>query len=178
MRSLVVAAALLAGTVGLAACGDTSDTATSASTASTTAASSPTSEHDAPTSSSTDSATGTSTITTTLVNGKPHFASPEDAMTYLTAAWNADNITDLKHVTDPSARGALDDMHSVATNLRLDRCEEDVERGDYTCYFDHDYPPHASTTMEMEDMTTGHAVFIVGPADTPGWYMTVLESCS
>jgi hypothetical protein len=99
-------------------------------------------------------------------------------MTYLADAWNRNDLTDLKHVTDPSARDALNDMHHVAVNLRLDRCELNQDRGDYTCYFDHDYPPHASTTMEMDDPMTGHAVFTVGPAATPGWYMTVLESCS
>jgi hypothetical protein len=176
MRSFVVVAALLAGTVGLAACGDDSTTAGSTGGSSTTEA--PSSSSSAPVDDATTSTAEASTITTTLVNGKPHFATPEDAMTYLTIAWNADDETDLKHVTDPSARDELDAMHQVATNLRLDRCEENVERGDYTCYFDHDYPPHASTTMAMEDMTTGHAVFTVGPADTPGWYMTVLESCS
>jgi hypothetical protein len=118
-----------------------------------------------------------STITTTMVDGKPHFGSPEDAMTYLADAWNADDVVSLKHVTDPSARDELNAMHSVATNLRLDSCEKNPE-GDYTCTFDHDYPPHASTTVEMDDPHTGHAVFLVGPADTPGWYMTVFESCS
>lgn len=175
MRRLVIAVALLAGTVGLAACGDDSPSASSSSTSSTHAGHGTTS---APSSSTSATGAASSTITTTLVNGKPHFASPEDAMTYLTVAWNDENLVDLKHVTDPSARQALDDMHQVATNLRLDRCEQREDVGDYSCYFDHDYPPHASTTMEMEDMTTGHAVFIVGPADTPGWYMTVLESCS
>ncbi len=32
--------------------------------------------------------------------------------------------------------------------------------------------------MAMADTQTGHAMFLVGPADTPGWYMTVFESCS
>jgi hypothetical protein len=98
-------------------------------------------------------------------------------MRYLAVAWNAKDLTSLKHVTDPSARVELDDMHSVAVNLRLDRCERNPA-GDYTCYFDHDYPAHASTTMAMGDPMEGHAVFLVGPADDPGWYMTVFESCS
>lgn len=84
----------------------------------------------------------------------------------------------LKHATDPSARDELDAMHQVATNLRLDRCEFNADPGDYTCYFDHDFPAHASTTLPVDDPQMGHAVFTVGPADTPGWYITVLESCS
>jgi hypothetical protein len=69
-------------------------------------------------------------------------------------------------------------MHGVAINLRLNHCDKN-DAGDYTCYFDHDFPPHPSTTMALEHAgATGEAVFLVGPADTPGWYMTVFESCS
>jgi len=164
-------------TTALAACGKDEPTSTAATTSSSTSSSSSSSSSmgSSTTSSTADRA---STITTTLVNGKPHFGSPEDAMTYLADAWNRNDLTDLKHVTDPSARGALDDMHKVAVNLRLNHCELNKDRGDYTCYFDHDYPAHASTTMAMDDPLMGHAVFTVGPAATPGWYMTVLESCS
>lgn len=99
-------------------------------------------------------------------------------MRYLAAAWNADDVVSLKHVTNPSARDELDAMHGVAVNLRLKRCDHNPI-GDYTCYFAHDYPPHPSTTMPLEhEGHTGEAVFLVGPADTPGWYMTVFESCS
>ena len=118
------------------------------------------------------------TFNTTVVNGKPHFATPEDAMRFLAEAWNTRDLVNLKHVTDPGARDELDAMHGVAVNLRLNHCEKQPE-GDYLCHFDHDYPPHASTTMPEEHAgTMGEAVFRVGPADTPGWYMTVFESCS
>jgi hypothetical protein len=118
------------------------------------------------------------TFDTTLVNGKPHFATPEDAMRFLADAWNRDDTVNLKHVTDPGARDELETMHGVAVNLRLNHCDKNPE-GDYMCHFDHDYPPHASTTMPEHDAgPTGEAVFRVGPADTPGWYMTVFESCS
>jgi hypothetical protein len=104
----------------------------------------------------------------------PHFDTPEAAMTYLAVAWNANDIVSLRHVTNPAARSQLDDMHKVAVNLRLDRCEPRQGLGDYTCYFTHDYPAGTPTTMAGG---TGHAVFLVGPADTPGWYMTVFQSC-
>ena len=127
----------------------------------------------------TTTAAHANTFNTTVVNGKPHFATPEDAMRFLAAAWNKRDTVNLKHVTDPGARDELDAMHGVAVNLRLNHCDKNVDKGDYTCYFDHDYPPHASTTMpEHHDGTMGQAVFLVGPADTPGWYMTVFESCS
>jgi hypothetical protein len=135
--------------------------------------------------------TSASSPTTSTTAASPHFDTPEAAMRYLADAWNRGDLVSLKHVTDPSARQQLDDMHEVAVNLRLDHCEKNPG-GDYTCFFDHDYPAHASTTVNMDsgemsgmDMpaggeasTGGHAVFLVGPADTPGWYMTVLESCS
>jgi hypothetical protein len=127
---------------------------------------------------STTHAAAQSTFTTTLVNGKPHFATAEDAMRFLADAWNRDDIVNLKHVTDPGARDELETMHGVAVNLRLNHCVAQPE-GDYLCHFDHDYPPHASTTMvEEHHGATGEAIFRVGPADTPGWYMTVFESCS
>lgn len=111
--------------------------------------------------------------------GKPHFDTPDAAMRYLAAAWNANDLVKLKHVTDPSARDQLNAMHGVAINLRLDHCDFNDGRGDYTCHFDHDFPPHASTTMAIDHANApGEAVFVVGPADTPGWYMTVFESCS
>jgi hypothetical protein len=118
------------------------------------------------------------TFDTTLVNGKPHFATPEEAMRFLADAWNRNDIVNLKHVTDVNARDELEAMHGVAVNLRLNHCDKNPE-GDYMCHFDHDYPRHASTTMpEDHPGAKGEAVFRVGPADTPGWYMTVFESCS
>ncbi len=172
VRTLSAALVAIALPLALAACGNDQPTTTAASTSSSGATTTLGPHGSSPTT------FDVRTITTTLVDGKPHFATPEDAMRYLADAWNRNDLTDLKHVTNPAARGALDDMHKVAVDLRLDHCTENVGRGDYECYFDHDYPPHASTTMKMDDPVTGHAEFTVGPASTPGWYMTVLESCS
>jgi hypothetical protein len=123
-------------------------------------------------------ARASSTLVTTLVNGKPHFASPQDAMRFLADAWNRDDLVSLKHVTNPAARDELDAMHGVATNLQLKRCDKNPI-GDYTCFFAHDYPVRPSTTAPLSHHgDRGEAVFLVGPADTPGWYMTVFESCS
>jgi hypothetical protein len=131
--------------------------------------------HPSTTARASDDADDSGTATTVA---KPHFDTPEAAMRYLAAAWNANDLVSLKHVTNPSARDELDAMHGVATNLRLNHCDKNPI-GDYSCHFDHDYPPHPSTTMPLEhEGKTGEAVFLVGPADTPGWYMTVFESCS
>ena len=160
MRRLLAVVALLA----LGACGGKaakSDVHATGSAATTTTA----------------AATAATTFDTTMVNGKPHFKTPEEAMRFLADAWNRNDLVNLKHVTDPSARDQLNAMHGEANNLRLNHCEQQPA-GDYQCYFDHDYPPHASTTVALAaGKTTGQAVFLVGPATTPGWYMTVFESC-
>jgi hypothetical protein len=91
-------------------------------------------------------------------------------MTYLAVAWNNNDMVSLGHVTNPAARSELKAMHSEATNLRLTKCVGRPQ-GDYECFFAHDYPEALHKTG------TGQAVFLVGPALTPGWYMTVFESC-
>ena len=94
-------------------------------------------------------------------------------MTYLTQAWNAHDLVAERHVTDPAARVLLDSMRSEAVNLRLDHCTKRPQ-GDYECHFHHDYPADTPTTIVGG---VGEAVFLVGPADAPGWYMTVFVSC-
>jgi hypothetical protein len=103
----------------------------------------------------------------------PHFDTPPAAMTYLAAAWNSHDIVDLDHVTNPAARAQLVAMHSEAVNLRLDHCTGRPQ-GDYLCYFNHDYPASTATTLPGGQ---GQMVVLVGPARTPGWYMTVFVSC-
>ena len=101
----------------------------------------------------------------------PHFDTPEAAMRYLATAWNENDLVSLRHVTDPDGRRHLDEMRAEAVDLRLDRCEANPE-GDYTCFFDHDYPDgHVPTGAH------GEAAVLVGPADTPGWYMTTFKYC-
>ena len=151
------------------ACGSSSHVAVQSSGSTSTSVSS----------SSTTASTTTSSTGVPDLGPHPHFDTPEAAMKYLAAAWNAKDLTAEKHVTDPGARVQLDDMRNEAVNLRFDRCEphkDDVgtDLGDYVCHFAHDYPPNTSTTMAGG---IGEAYVLVGPADTPGWYMTVFASC-
>jgi hypothetical protein len=95
-------------------------------------------------------------------------------MDYLAEAWNAKDLVALRHVTNPAARDQLNAMHAEATNLRLEHCDARQGQGDYVCYFRHDYPVGTPTTMAGG---VGQAVFLVGPAQTPGWYMTVFQRC-
>ena len=100
------------------------------------------------------------------------FATPEAAMRFLASAFNRGDTADLRRVTTPSAREALQEMHGEAVNLRLGRCTRQPA-GDYRCTFVHDYP----RALRKPAAAHGAATFTVGPADKPGWYMTVLESC-
>jgi len=91
-------------------------------------------------------------------------------MVYLANAYNAGDLTALHHVTEPRAFNRLMSMRSDALNLRLKYCTPNP-RGDFTCYFRHDFP--------VSEHKTGHgqAVFIAAPALNPGWYMYQFQSC-
>lgn len=99
-----------------------------------------------------------------------HFDSPQAAMIYLADAYNAGDLTALHHVTDPRAFGRLMSMRPDAINLRLKYCTPNP-RGDFTCYFQHDFPASEHKTGY------GQAVFIAAPALNPGWYMYQFQSC-
>jgi hypothetical protein len=97
-------------------------------------------------------------------------------MTCLATAWNANNMADLKHVTQGTARELLLAMHREAVNLRLDSCAlRKGGNGDYLCTFSHDYP----TWFPVKDRKghTGEAQFIAAPSSSVGWYMYAYESC-
>jgi hypothetical protein len=102
----------------------------------------------------------------------PHFDTPEAAMRYLATAWNAMDMTSLKHVTDPNARQLLIDMYREAADLKLDHCTFTKARGDYECFFTHGFPKGYKSKGPV-----GTAEFTVGPADRPGWYMTYFVDC-
>ena len=91
-------------------------------------------------------------------------------MTYLADAYNAGDLTALHRVTEPRAFSRLMSMRSDALNLKLKDCTPNP-RGDYTCYFRHDFPASEHKTGH------GQAVFIAAPALNPGWYMYQFQSC-
>ena len=107
----------------------------------------------------------------------PHFDPPQAAMRYVAAAWNAHDLADLKHVTDPSARAGLHTMRSEAVRLALGHCDKQPA-GDYYCTFTHEYPNANVQRLEETDGNgIGHAYFLAAPADGPGWYMTGFQGC-
>jgi predicted lipid-binding transport protein (Tim44 family) len=179
-RSLLGVAAGLAVALAAAGCGDgRSSPATAAPTsvvapapltsATTPPAPAPPSASSAP---STAPSSAPSSAESTAPAPKPgvHFATPEAAMRYLTAAYNRNDLPALKKVTNPPARAALLEMRQEATNLQLTGCSLQP-RGDYVCSFRHDFPEHRHRAGH------GQATFLAAPADKPGWYMTVLLDC-
>ena len=116
------------------------------------------------------------TVTIADSSVRPHFTTPEAAMRYLAAAWNANDMTALKHVTQGTARMLLMGMKTEAVNLRLDHCElRDGGNGDYLCHFVHDYPK--SYPAKLRQGAHGTSEFIAAPSASVGWYMYAYEGC-
>ena len=101
----------------------------------------------------------------------PHFISPESAMTYLAAAFDSGNTAALHAVTTPASYQELTQMWPEQVNLQLQYCTADANRGDYHCYFSHDYPASLGKSGH------GASTMLVAPADNPGWYMYTLVEC-
>jgi hypothetical protein len=101
---------------------------------------------------------------------RQHFGTPQQAMTYLAAAYNRDDVAALHYVTTPAAFQNLMAMRSEAVNLQLRYCSP-TGHGDYTCYFRHDYP------KSLHRQGHGSSEFIAAPALTQGWYMYFFEDC-
>jgi hypothetical protein len=110
--------------------------------------------------------------------GAPHFDTPDAAMTYLAAAWNAGDVREVDFVSDPAGRAQLDSMAAVMVHLRFKSCTSNPG-GDYTCYLMHDVFPSSSPTTYPNPMgyPPGEAVFTVAPATGPGWYLTQVIHC-
>ncbi len=100
----------------------------------------------------------------------PHFDTPQAAMTYLAAAYNRNDTAALHKVTEPRAFRLLQTMRADAINLRLRYCSA-TPRGDYNCYFRHDFLP------SLHRSGHGEAQFIAAPALNPGWYMYRFITC-
>ena len=65
----------------------------------------------------------------------PHFTTPDDAMRYLVAAYNAHDIAAEMHVTTPDSR-ASSSRTAVGEHLQLRQLHAEPGPGDYSCQFD------------------------------------------
>jgi hypothetical protein len=101
----------------------------------------------------------------------PHFSTPQAAMRYLAWAYNHHDNRALHAVTRPQAFKELMAMRAGAVDLRLTSCAQNRGRGDYDCYFIHNYP------ASMHRSGHGSSTMLVAPALNPGWYMYELVDC-
>ncbi|HEY7324403.1 MAG TPA: hypothetical protein VH520_06210 [Streptosporangiaceae bacterium] len=92
-------------------------------------------------------------------------------MTYLAAEFNSDNAAALHAVTTPDSYLELTQMWSGPVNLQLQYCTADASRGDYYCYFSHNYPDTLHKTGQSV------ATMLVAPAVNPGWYLDTIVEC-
>jgi hypothetical protein len=124
----------------------------------------------------------------------PHFDTPDAAMRYLVAAYNAHDLTAEKHVTTPDARTQLESERQWVNTFSFDNCQVDGTQGDYVCVFDMaSMVPTPSASAAADTATDGTATdstgstgaatemgeitVIVAPALRPGWYMYASEGC-
>ena len=97
----------------------------------------------------------------------PYFSTPEAAMRYLARAYNSANVRQLKNVTTPGSRAALDEMRRHAPRITLVGCVRDLGYS-YTCTFRHTIRGASGQGM---------AQFVASPADRHGWYLELIGEC-
>lgn len=92
-------------------------------------------------------------------------------MIYLATAYNRHDATALHAVTTPESYRELTQMRSEAVHLQLRYCAAERGRGDYICYFRHDYP------ASLHQSGHGASTMLIGPALNPGWYLYSVVDC-
>jgi hypothetical protein len=110
----------------------------------------------------------------------PHFATPDAAMRYLVAAYNAHDLRSEMHVTTPDARTQLETERQWVNTFSFNNCQVDGTQGDYICQFDMasmvataspGTGTAAGNTSSATATAMGEITVLVAPADRPGWYM-------
>src|SRR5690348_11237417 len=115
----------------------------------------------------------------------PRFDTPEAAMRYLVAAYNANNETNIRHVTTPDSRDQLETERQWVKAFRFRDCTPNAAPSwDYTCVLDivttmpgvHVQGVQAATDPSgnqiMDEVTV-----LVAPAARPGYYLEANEGC-
>jgi hypothetical protein len=92
-------------------------------------------------------------------------------MIYLASKYNSHDATALRAVTTSQSYRELMQMRSEAVNLELRYCTPDHGRGDYICYFSHDYP------ASLHQSGHGASEMLIAPALNPGWYLYGVLDC-
>jgi hypothetical protein len=120
----------------------------------------------------------TATMTTDAI--APHFDTPDAAMRYLVAAYNANNETNIRHVTTPDSREQFEAERQWVKEFRFRDCTPNsAPNWDYTCVLD------IATTMpgvQAATDPTGNEIMdevtvLVAAAARPGYYLEANEGC-
>jgi hypothetical protein len=118
----------------------------------------------------------------------PHFATPDDAMRYLAAAYNAGDETAIRHVTTPDSRQQFEGERQWVKAFSFRDCKANgAPNWDYTCVLNIDAfqpgmtpspdPSADAATQAQQLQSMDEVTLLVGAAATPGWYLEVNEGC-
>jgi hypothetical protein len=147
----------------------------------TTTAATPTAATPPPSATASPVATSSPGASTPASGSAPHFTTPDDAMRYLVAAYNAHDLTSEMHVTTPDSRAALETERQWVNTFSFHSCTLNPGGGDYSCQFD--MVSKVATTDQGTDgfgddlQQMGEITVLVAPAQRPGWYMYYNEGC-
>jgi hypothetical protein len=106
----------------------------------------------------------------------PHFDTPDAAMRYLVAAYNAHDMTAERHVTTPDARTQLESERQWVNTFSFDNCQVDGTQGDYVCTFDMVSMVPTPSASASPDTTTGDTAPDGSAPDNAASDDTVIDS--
>lgn len=110
----------------------------------------------------------------------PHFDTPEAAMRYLVAAYNANNETNIRHVTTPGSRDQFEPERQWVKEFRFRSCTANgAPSWDYTCVLDivSTMPGVQAATDPTGNQIMDEVTVLVAPAERPGYYLEANEGC-
>ncbi len=110
----------------------------------------------------------------------PHFDTPDAAMRYLVAAYNANNETNIRHVTTPDSRDQFETERQWVKEFRFRDCTPNgAPSWDYTCVLDilRTMPGVQAATDPAGNEIMDEVTVLVAAAARPGYYLEANEGC-
>jgi hypothetical protein len=120
-------------------------------------------------------------VSTPASGSAPHFTTPDDAMRYLAAAYNAGDEVAIRHVTTPDSRTEFEAERQWVKTFRFRDCTAiGAPYWTYNCTLD--ITANVPGVSPDIDATTGLVVMDevaleVSPAARTGYYMDAVEGC-